>query len=148
MNSNLQKIDHVVVLMLENRSFDNMLGWLGSSDRGRQKVNEVAGKGDQSHPRLCQTAARTQIHFSRQRDHHDPSQSRPGEEYPHVNTQLFGKIIPKANQHAPFNVKPYNLPSGKLPDPAPMNGFVRQLPYNFINIRKRMPRYDEYKITS
>ena len=70
----------------------------------------------------------------------------PGDEYPHVNTQLFGKIIPKANQHAPFNVKPYNLPSGKLPDPAPMNGFVRDYIYNFINIRKRMPRYDEYKI--
>ena len=24
----LDKIDHIVVLMLENRSFDNMLGWL------------------------------------------------------------------------------------------------------------------------
>jgi len=27
-----------------------------------------------------------------------------------------------------------------------MNGFVRDYIYNFINIRKRMPRYDEYKI--
>lgn len=25
---NLQKIDHIVGLMLENRSFDSMLGWL------------------------------------------------------------------------------------------------------------------------
>src|SRR6266550_4337448 len=28
MASNLAKIRHVVVVMLENRSFDNMLGWL------------------------------------------------------------------------------------------------------------------------
>src|SRR5580700_1876743 len=26
--ANLNQIDHVVVLMLENRSFDNVLGWL------------------------------------------------------------------------------------------------------------------------
>ena len=37
MESNLQKIDHIVVLMLENRSFDNMLGFLGASDSGGQK---------------------------------------------------------------------------------------------------------------
>ena len=44
MESNLQKIDHIVVLMLENRSFDNMLGFLGASDAGGQKVNGVVGK--------------------------------------------------------------------------------------------------------
>ncbi|NJC98125.1 MAG: hypothetical protein FIB03_17615 [Anaerolineae bacterium] len=32
MKSNLQKIEHVVVLMLENRSFDNLLGWLKHPD--------------------------------------------------------------------------------------------------------------------
>lgn len=37
MKSNLQKIEHVVVLMLENRSFDNMLGWLGASDGGSKR---------------------------------------------------------------------------------------------------------------
>ena len=44
MESNLHKIDHIVVLMLENRSFDNMLGFLGACDAGGQKVNGVAGK--------------------------------------------------------------------------------------------------------
>jgi phospholipase C len=28
MAGNLAKIRHIVVVMLENRSFDNMLGWL------------------------------------------------------------------------------------------------------------------------
>src|SRR5689334_18495462 len=36
--ANLEKIDHVVVLMLENRSFDHMLGFL-SLTRGRNDVD-------------------------------------------------------------------------------------------------------------
>jgi phospholipase C len=31
--ANLQKVDHVVVVMLENRSFDHMLGYLSLSGR-------------------------------------------------------------------------------------------------------------------
>ncbi|HSK70465.1 MAG TPA: alkaline phosphatase family protein [Pyrinomonadaceae bacterium] len=31
-NSNLDKIEHIVVLMMENRSFDNVLGWLYDPD--------------------------------------------------------------------------------------------------------------------
>jgi len=147
MNSNLQKIDHVVVLMLENRSFDNMLGWLGASDGGRQKVNGVVGK-DLSNPipafaKPPRGLKSIPVGKETIMIHPNPD---PGEEYPHVNTQLYGRITPKANRHAPFNAKPYNLPSGKLPDPAPMNGFVRDYIYNFIYVRKRMPRYDEYKI--
>jgi phospholipase C len=34
---NLSKIDHIVVLMMENRSFDHMLGFL-SIDEGRTDV--------------------------------------------------------------------------------------------------------------
>jgi phospholipase C len=36
-DENLQKIDHIVVLMMENRSFDHMLGFL-SLERGRGDV--------------------------------------------------------------------------------------------------------------
>ena len=50
--SALNRIDHIVVLMLENRSFDNVLGWLYDPDnkppfdkvpRG-QKFEGVSGK--------------------------------------------------------------------------------------------------------
>ena len=147
MQSNLQKIDHVVVLMLENRSFDNMLGWLMHSDRGKQKVNGVAGK-ELSNPipafaKPPRGLKSIPVGKETVMTHPNPD---PGEEYPHVNTQLYGRIIPKANRHAPFNAQPYNLPAGKLPQPAPMNGFVLDYIYNFIEIRKRMPRYDEYKV--
>ena len=36
--ANLQKIDHIVVLMLENRSFDHMLGYL-SLEGGRDDID-------------------------------------------------------------------------------------------------------------
>jgi len=146
MKSNLHKIDHIVVLMLENRSFDNLLGWLGTSGGGKQKVNGVAGK-DLSNPvpAIAKPSSKHKvIHIGKETVMTNPNPD-PGEEYSHVNTQLFGKIIPAANRKPPFNVKPYNLPR-KLPDPAPMNGFVRDYINNFIAIRKRMPRYDEYKI--
>jgi phospholipase C len=40
--ANLQKIDHLVILMLENRSFDHMLGYL-SLGGGRGDVNGLTG---------------------------------------------------------------------------------------------------------
>src|SRR5829696_8227023 len=45
-NEQLNRINHVVVLMMENRSFDNVLGWLYDPDkvpRG-QSFEGVAGK--------------------------------------------------------------------------------------------------------
>ena len=40
--SGLEKIDHIVVLMLENRSFDHMLGYL-SLEGGRDDVDGLRG---------------------------------------------------------------------------------------------------------
>jgi phospholipase C len=49
--ANLEKVDHIVVLMLENRSFDHMLGYLSlEGGRGdvdglrREFANEYAGR--------------------------------------------------------------------------------------------------------
>src|SRR5437016_3985251 len=62
LQKNLAKIDHIVVLMLENRSFDHMLGYLKLED-GRTDVNGLskdmtnALDGKNYHPRhLDQTA--------------------------------------------------------------------------------------------
>jgi phospholipase C len=38
-----EKIDHVVVLMLENRSLDNVLGWLYSSDEADDQPKRFVG---------------------------------------------------------------------------------------------------------
>jgi phospholipase C len=57
MDENLKKIDHNVVLMMENRSFDHMLGFL-KADLGRDDIegpsremkNSYRGEDDHVHP--------------------------------------------------------------------------------------------------
>src|SRR5215510_11398271 len=53
----------------------------------------------------------------------DQPRPDPGEEYPHVNTQLYGTALPAANRYQPVEhmVAPFNVPE-PLPDRAPMNG--------------------------
>ncbi len=148
MKSNLRKIDHIVVLMLENRSFDNMLGWLGTKNGKPQKVNGVAGKklSNPIPPYAERPRGRKSVPVSKGRDMINPSPD-PGEEYYHVNTQLYGRVNPPENRYKPFNRKPYNLPdNGKLPRRAPMKGFVTDYIDNFDALQGRMPTYDEYKV--
>jgi phospholipase C len=40
--NSLSKIEHVVVLMLENRSFDNLLGWLSFLSSGPHNIQDAA----------------------------------------------------------------------------------------------------------
>lgn len=56
-NPNLDKFDHVIVLMMENRSFDNLLGYLYEHDtpsqfigRGEPVFRGVAGRDDLWNP--------------------------------------------------------------------------------------------------
>ena len=150
MESNIQKIEHVVVLMLENRSFDSMLGWLMHPDGIRQKVNGVAGKGltnpiprNASHPEGL-TSIPVSAADPNDMTHPNPD---PGEEYSHVNTQLFGSVIPEENSHLAANKAkpPYNLPP-RHPATAPMNGFVIDYINSFRERRKKEPTFEEYKI--
>jgi phospholipase C len=153
MSSNLDKIELFVVLMLENRSFDNMLGWLydpanpppfDKPPRG-QTFEGVSGKNlSNPIPPYARDAERGTVPVSKATRITNPNPD-PGEEYFHVNTQLFGTVLPDANRHEPFNRKPYNLPSS-LPEVAPMNGFVTDFVNTFPTWRKREPEYAEYKV--
>lgn len=153
MSSGLDKIDHIVVLMLENRSFDNMLGWLYAPDnpppfdkvpRG-QTFDGVSGKNlSNSIPPYARDAERGSVPVGKATRITNPNPD-PGEEYYHVNTQLYGTVSPEANRHEPFNRKPYNLPP-VVPEVAPMNGFVTDFINTFPMWRKREPEYDEYKV--
>lgn len=46
--TNLEKVDHIVVLMLKNRSFDHMLGYL-SLEGGRGDVDGLRGEFANEH---------------------------------------------------------------------------------------------------
>jgi phospholipase C len=126
--------DHIVVLMYENRSFDNILGRLYTDselapgqkfdglNQGRFTNEAFDGTVVEAHP--YQGSTDTIMSAP------DPD---PGETYPHVNTQLFGTIDPPSNQdifHHGISA-PFNAP---VDDTNPtMTGFVKDYIINFAN---------------
>ncbi|NQX27473.1 hypothetical protein HQQ81_08935 [Microbacteriaceae bacterium VKM Ac-2854] len=106
--------DHMVVVMFENRSFDNILGYLYSKD-DLPDGQSYAGLNFGDHSNTAATGDTVPAHvYAGETDvvMGQPSPD-PGEEYPHVNTQLFGTIDPPSNaglsahaMAAPFNAPP------------------------------------------
>jgi phospholipase C len=148
-NDPLATFDYVVVLMMENRSFDNLLGYLYEPDSvprgatfagvaGQTLSNPIPPDADQAH-RLVVPVRRGVI-----MDHPRPD---PGEEYPHVNTQLYGTTLPAANRYQPVEhmVAPFNAPE-PLPDRAPMNGFVSDYLHTLQLTLGHAPPYDAYSV--
>lgn len=106
--TNLDKIDHVVVLMLENRSFDNMLGWLQDPDNPPPfdaydpdpPVDGVTGKNlSNPIPDTVASNGHSEVPVGKGRIMVNPNPD-PGEEYYHINTQLFGSVEPPSNRLA------------------------------------------------
>jgi phospholipase C len=140
--------DHLVVVMFENRSFDNLLGYLyegpdgvaipaGQSFEGLQRgYSNVAPDGTvvDAHPYDGTT---DQIMRSP-----DPD---PGEEYPFVNTQLFGGFDPAANDHHDLDrlEKPFNAPAAG--EQASMSGFVADYVAKYRHEHKREPSPTEFQ---
>ncbi len=114
-----QALDHVVVLMFENRSFDNLLGRLYMPGEvasfegviGRDLSNPIPDWLDSAGERVAYGIAA---------DMNTPSPD-PGEELHHINTQLFG-ILDDANRGQIDPQSTYNVPT---PGQAPtMDGFL------------------------
>ena len=134
--------------MFENRSFDNLLGRLYQPGEvpsfagvtGLGLSNPVpewaAGADPGTAPRLVPYGTTT--------DMNSPSPD-PGEEYPHVNTQLFGLIDPPSNRGMVIQhiVAPYNAPASPGQRPT-MDGFVTDYISAFMAEMGRMPVFEEY----
>jgi phospholipase C len=138
-------LDHVVVLMFENRSFDNMLGRLYQPGEVAS-FEGVLGK-DLSNPVPEWAADRSggaDISYGVATGMNTPGED-PGEEYPHVNTQLFGIIDPPANRGVLSEkmAAPFNAPANAYQRPS-MDGFVTDYIGAFSAEIGRQPRYDEY----
>jgi phospholipase C len=137
-------LDHVVVVMFENRSFDHLLGRL--YEPGEVKSFEgVIGKDLKNPiPEWAQNgAARQFVPYGIAANMNTPHPD-PGEEYPHINTDLFGIVDPK-NRFKPLAqmVAPYNAPDYPRQQPT-MDGFVADYISAFTAEMKRGPTYDEY----
>src|SRR5947207_3254975 len=115
--------DHVVVVLFENRSLDNVLGRLYGPDDdktfdgvlGKDLSNPIPGWAEHG-------ADRKVVPYTVATDMDSPNPDS-GEEYPHTNTQLFN-ILSDENR---FKVRdeiaaPFNAPApGQTPT---MDGFV------------------------
>lgn len=137
--------DHVVVLMFENRSFDNLLGHLYSADEKSAAEFDGIPQGDYANPGPDGSSIPAHVYTGATDHIMQQPQPDPGETYPHVNTQLFGTVDPAGNadlehhgQQAPYNAPPTGAK-------ARNDGFVRDYIINYRHAKKREPTADEYR---
>ena len=137
-------MEHVVLVLFENRSFDNLLGRLYAPGEvpafegviGKNLSNPVPAWAE--HPAEGGVVA---YGVTTDMDAPDPD---PGEEYPHTNTQLFN-VLDEDNRfkdatemHPTWNAPP----DGQVPT---MDGFVTDY-ISFLTVELgRQPTYDEYR---
>ncbi len=138
-------MDHVIVVLFENRSLDNLLGHLyGPEDAksfegvlGKDLSNPVPPWADHQPPDGSGTV---KVHVG---DNMDAPNPDSGEEYAHTNTQVFGTL----DEHNRFAggdeiTAPYNAPEeGAVPT---MDGFVADYISFFTWEMGRQPTYEEY----
>ncbi len=124
--------EHVVVLMGENRSFDNLLGQLYTpADLPAGSAFDGLAFGDYSNTAPDGTVIPAHVYTGPTDTIMCSPDPDPGETYPHVNTQLYGTIDPPANEDAWRNglAAPYNTPA--VGTEATMGGFVRDYRVNY-----------------
>ncbi len=136
-------LDHVIVVVLENRSLDNLLGRLyGPQDD--TTFDGVSGK-DLSNPIPAWAehgAEREIVPYTVATDMDSPNPDT-GEEYPHTNTQLFN-ILDEQNRFKLGEeiTSPYNAPDPG--QPPTMDGFVTDYISTLTAELGRQPTYEEY----
>ncbi len=136
-------MDHVVVVLFENRSLDNVLGHLYGPDDGKT-FEGVVGK-DLSNP-IPEWAEhgveQKSVPYTVATDMDSPNPDS-GEEFFHTNTQLYN-ILNEANRFQPADAvtAPWNAPEpGQVPT---MDGFVTDYISTFTSEMGRQPTYKEY----
>jgi Phosphoesterase family len=137
-------LDHVVVLMFENRSFDNLLGRLYEPGEVSSFEGVIGKDLSNPIPEWAEDGAkRATVPYGVAANMDTPNPD-PGEEYQPVNTQLFGIIDPPENRGvlAERMAAPYNQPAdGRGPT---MDGFVADYISALWAETGRQPTHEEY----
>jgi phospholipase C len=136
-------LDHIVLVIFENRSLDNVLGRLYGPDDGKI-FDGVSGKEPTNPiPDWAEHGADGKlVRYGTATDMDSPNPD-PGEEWYHTNTQLYSTI----DVHNRFKIgkdvtAPWNQPSpGATPT---MDGFVTDFISTFTGEMGRQPTYTEY----
>src|SRR5215831_7920976 len=140
-----QKFDHVVAVMFENRTFDNLLGRLYQPGEvasfegvpGKELTNPIPDWAEHG-------ADRKVVPYGVAAGMNVPDPDS-GEDFPHVNTQLFGVIDPPGNRCVlpELMTAPFNAPADPAAVPT-MDGFVADYISAFTAQKLRQPTYQEY----
>ena len=130
--------EHIVVLMYENRSFDNLLGWLyrddeipaGASFDGLHQ-GDYSNPAPHGHPDVKAHVYGGSTDIIMSSPHPDP-----GEAYPHVNTQFFGTVDAANHNTPPFGAE------------ATMKGFVTDYVENYEHLSggTKKPNREQYSL--
>jgi phospholipase C len=156
----LDTFEHVVVLMLENRSFDNLLGFLYEDPKFKipsGKTFAGLNESDQENPVPPYAVGYAENPVLKMTAAADFSQPFPdaGEVYQHVNTQLYNTIKPGSNKGIDQTEmdSPYNIPTPLPPLEDRMKGFVTDyintlqgLWYEKIGSKKRLGKRKRAKL--
>jgi phospholipase C len=140
--------DHLIVMMFENRSFDNILGFLYADEKPprAQHYEGLDVRRDMNRDPL--TGQDIPVHVYNGTTDFVMSQPNPdpGEEYPFVNQQLFGTVDPPANAGKFFwqMEPPFNAPPAGAK--ADMSGFLADYIDHLRTERRGVtPDIDEYR---
>lgn len=138
--------DHVVVVMFENRSFDNVLGHLYSAQEKSAGEFDGIAQGAYANAGPDGVPVPAHIYAGSTDAIMQQPQPDPGETYPHVNTQLFDVIDPPSNADLrthPLS-DPFNAPPAGM---QPTNsGFVTDYIVNFRLSMRREPTAEEVAV--
>lgn len=142
--SNKNAMDHVVLVIFENRSFDNILGYLYQPGEVPKFEGVIDKNLSNPVPVWAQHPApggRVPYTVSTSMDAPNPD---PGEEYPHTNTQIYN-ILNEQNRYktGKQNTAPWNAPDSSAIQPN-MEGFVTDYISAFTANIGRQPTYEEY----
>ena len=136
-------LDHVVVVLFENRSLDNVLGRLYGPGDGKTFEGVLGKELGNPIPDWAEHGAdRKVVPYGISADMDSPNPDS-GEEWYHTNTQLFGTIDDHNRGKIGEGVTaPWNAPP---PGAAPaMDGFVADYISTFSGEIGRQPTYEEY----
>jgi phospholipase C len=139
----LHAMEHVVLVIFENRSLDNVLGRLYGPEDGKTFEGVVGKDLSNPIPEWAEHGAERKNVPYTVATHMDTPNPDSGEEYFHTNTQLFGI----QDEHNRFKIgeqvtAPWNAPEpGAVPT---MDGFVLDYISTFTGEMGRQPTYEEY----
>ncbi len=140
-----RKFDHVVSVMFENRSFDNLLGRLYQPGEVPSFEGVIGRDLSNPIPEWAEHGAdRKVVPYGIAANMNTPNPDS-GEEFTHVNTQLFGLIDPPGNRGIMSEqmAAPFNAPGDPHATPT-MDGFVTDYISTFTAEMGRQPTYEEY----